>query len=268
MDDHVVTFASPPVVEVVAGVSFVSRSAEVGPLLSAFWKERLRDTFPHVQQQPPYSPRLEVEQAQLGMLDGDFGATFPWARLWATSHNDDEVLQLQPGWFACNWRKVKPEHEYDRWLQRRASFAKWYEQLAEYLEGEGVSALSVNQCEVTYVNHIYHHDVAKTHAKFDEIFKPVLAPLTGLPVGQVALQMQQPLDEGGSKLLHTKISPAIGRDGRPLYVLDLTVRGVPDGAGLPSILEFLDSGRTAIDKAFVAITSEMMHREWGIQDGC
>jgi hypothetical protein len=54
--ESIVSFRRPPVVEVVAGVAFEGLGPDAGPLLGAFWKECLRQQFPTLQQQPPYSP--------------------------------------------------------------------------------------------------------------------------------------------------------------------------------------------------------------------
>lgn len=158
--DHIVSFTSPPVVEVVAGVSFTGVNAEAGALLAAFWKENLRHDYPALQQQPPYSPPVEqfrssVEPLSLSL---DFGAVFPFARLWALSQDENELLQLQPGWFACNWRKVNPDDEYDRWPRRRDAFAKTFDHLSQLLVEEGVAEPKIQQCEVSYINHITASD--------------------------------------------------------------------------------------------------------------
>jgi hypothetical protein len=55
MTNSIVSFDAPPVVEVVVGVTFDGIGAETSALLSAFWKEYLRNEYPSLQQQPPYS---------------------------------------------------------------------------------------------------------------------------------------------------------------------------------------------------------------------
>ncbi len=187
--DEIVAFSSPPVVEVVAGVAFDALDTEVNALLTAFWKDKLRQEFPTLQQQPPYFPPIEhaLPRAALN-LAGDFGSAFPSARLWAISPDGNELLQLQPGWFAANWRRVKLDSEYDRWPQRRRAFANWCTALAEYLESEGGKDFPVRQCEVTYVNHIDLAGEKRVHAQASRIFKGLadLEAVSGLE--QVALQ--------------------------------------------------------------------------------
>ena len=44
-----------------------------------------------------------------------------------------EVVQAQPDWFACNWRRVSRGDEYDRWPSRRAAFERHFQELEEFV---------------------------------------------------------------------------------------------------------------------------------------
>jgi uncharacterized protein (TIGR04255 family) len=268
MVDTIVAFRLPPVVEVVAGVAFDARSNEVAPLLAAFWKERLRSDFPTVQQQPPYSPPIEQLDDTGSRVPFEFSIDlgFPSARLWAMSASGQEVLQLQPGWFACNWRRVKPEDEYDRWAQRRSAFERWFNELITFMDVEGVKPLQLTQCEVTYINHIRPNSQWSDHGDFSRVFAVTVRDVPGGRLEQLTLQSDYVLQSGGKAFgrLHIKILPAFERDGTtPIYVLELTARGAPIGYDINGALDFMDAGRAAIDHAFVALTSDIMHQEWG-----
>jgi hypothetical protein len=66
--------------------------------------------------------------------------------------------------------------------------------------------------------------------------------------------------------LYAKIIPAFGPDGTtPLYVFELTARGEPQGDGTEGALTFLDLGRAAIDRTFLALTTRTMHEEWELR---
>lgn len=268
VSDSIVSFASPPVVEVVAGVTYDGPTAEEGALLAAFWKEHLRRQFPSFQQQPPYSPMDEQfplggRSINLNLIPG-----LPAARLWAQSSDGQEVLQLQPGWFACNWRRVQSGGEYDRWPSRREAFKRNFTALADYLAQEGAGQPKVRQCEVTYINHITASKVWSKHSDFANIFKLSPHVNTSYPLEQASYQSQFRLERNGEPYgrLYAKILPAFGTDGRtPLYVFELTARGMPLGDGVEGALAFLDLGRQAIDLTFVALTTEAMHQEWGFR---
>jgi uncharacterized protein (TIGR04255 family) len=266
-----VSFKAAPVVEVVAGVAFDALSAEMGALLGAFWKERLRGRFPGLEQQPPYFPTVEQFTAEPGAAGFSFdrGGSFPTPRLWASSKDGQELLQLQPGWFACNWRKVSESAQYDRWLKRRNAFEHWYQTLESFLGGEGTGKPTVSQCEVTYINHIRSGGVWNRHSDIDRVFSASLSPPGPYRLEQLSAQAQFVLEDDGEPYgrLHAKVMPAFALDGKtPLYVFELTARGAPLGEGLAGALEFLDRGRHAINRAFLAMTTEEMHAEWGRED--
>lgn len=268
MVDTIVAFRLPPVVEVVAGVAFDARSNEVAPLLAAFWKERLRTEFPRAQQQPPYSPPIEQLDDTGSRVQFEFSIDlgFQSPRLWAMSATGHEVLQLQPGWFACNWRRVKPDDEYDRWAQRRAAFERWFNELITFMDTEGVKPLQPTQCEVTYINHIRPNSQWSDHGDFSRIFAVSVPNVPDGRPEQLTLQSDYVLQAEGRAFgrLHVKILPAFERDGTtPIYVLELTARSTRTEYDVSSALAFMDAGRTAIDHAFVALTSDAMHHEWG-----
>lgn len=268
----IVTFAAPPVVEVVAGVSFDGVDPEVGPLLAAFWKEQLRGDFPSLEQQPPYSPPTEQfpSNGPTSSIAFEFGGAFPTPRLWARSKNGQDLLQLQPGYFACNWRKVQPTGEYDRWPQRRAAFDRWFSLLFDFLSTERSIKTNVLQCEVTYINHIRVGRTWASHADFDKVFAVNVGSVEGYPLEQASMQIELLLKQNDAQpygRLHAKILPAFGRDGKtPLYVFELVARGAPTTDSPAGAVAFLDSGREAIVRAFSAMTTRQMHLEWGIQE--
>lgn len=267
MSEVQISFTSPPVVEVVAGVALDGLTDAAGSLLSAFWAQHLRGRYPNLEPQAPYTPPVEQFPAQISSLNIQFGIGAPMQRLWASTADGQELLQLQPGWFACNWRKVQPSDEYDRWERRRASFEGWFSALSEFLVAEGGGEPKVTQCEVTYINHIRPVEgIWSAYNEFERVFRARLSPDVSLPLEQVAAQASFVMDRDGGPhgRLHAKVFPAIDRDGiTPLYVLDLTARGLPAGDGLSGALGFLDEGRTAINSAFIALTTDEMHEAWG-----
>lgn len=267
-----VAFSEPPVVEVVAGVALGGTSPEVAPLLAAFWKEQLRDAFPVIQQQPPYSPPVEqfLPEDRGPRVMFSLGFAPPWTRIWAQSQDGQHLLQLQPDYFACNWRKVQPHDEYDRWSTRRAEFQKWLDALSGYLVAAGAGEPKITQCEVTYINHIRAGRGWRDHSDFARIFDVVRPTSVPHSLEQVTAQVQFVLEEDGAPYgrLHAKILPGFAQDGKtPIYVLELTARGQPIGDGVNGAVAFLDRGREAVDRMFVALTTDEMHEEWGMQGG-
>ncbi len=269
MTHAIVSFKAPPVVEVVVGVALEGLPPEAAALLAAFWKEVLRKHYPQLQQQPPYSP--PVEQFPAGPsrelhFASLFGQGMPNARLWAIAAHGQEVVQLQSNWFACNWRQVTPgASPYDRWQRRRGAFAGVYGALVDYLANEGLPAPRITQCEVTYINHVLPGRVWQEHAHVDRVFRIPSDLRTPYRLEQLSAQAQFVLQRDQQPIgrLHVQVLPAYGRDGGPLYVLELLARGAPLDNGVAGALSFLDAGREAIDESFVAVTTPAMHEEWG-----
>jgi uncharacterized protein (TIGR04255 family) len=137
-DRPIVTFSSPPVVEVVAGVGFEESDVTLGPAVSAFWQSSLRQEFPRLEHQPPYvPPREQFEAAGVNRppsVQVEFGPPIPYPRLWASTQDQQELVQLHPRYFACNWRHVQANDAYDNWSARRRRFAEMYERLTRFLE--------------------------------------------------------------------------------------------------------------------------------------
>lgn len=265
----IVRFADPPVVEVVAGVSFTGYESDFGPVLSAFWKEVLRDRFPGLQQQPPYTPPEEVfgDQPSMGGITFQFGAPFASSRLWASSADGSELLQLQPEWFARNWRKVNAGDEYDQWPTRRAALEESLRELDAYLTQAGVRLPTIRQCEVGYVNHISLEGVSSGHGGIGQVLRGQDALSGFSPIEQATIRAQYVLADNSVPIgrLHVSASPALDTAGKPIYVLELTSRGKPEAPDPSSALAFLDRGRAAINSAFVALTTPEMHSAWGLQ---
>jgi len=263
-----VSFAHPPVVEVVAGLAFVDYPPEHAVALSAFWREELRQEFPRLQFQPPYTPQEEQFEGAAGpSISFQLSSAFPSPRLWASTEDGQELVQLQTDWLALNWRKVKPDGAYDRWAARRTSLSRIYALLQEFLARESLANPVIRQCEVTYINHISLDGVPDGHAAYSSFFKGQEALTTAGDVEQLTLQASYRLGDPASPTgrLHLKVAPALNASGKPIYVLELTARSAPLHMSISSALSFLDSGRDAINEAFVKLTTDAAHRRWGYE---
>jgi uncharacterized protein (TIGR04255 family) len=264
--EPIVSFARPPVVEVVAGLSFSDAAPEFPVALAAFWKDRLREKFPVLQQQPPYSPPRESFQEidTFAGISFQLGGQFPTPRLWATTEDGSELIQMQAEWFARNWRKVKPDDEYDRWNSRREALAESYTELIEYLATADFANPAIGQCEVSYINHVDLTDLGLDHGSLARVVKIGETELDSFPVEQVTLELAFAIrDEEPIGRLHFGVKPALNAAGKPIYIIELTARSVPGHYDIDSALSFLDRGRDAINSAFVSLTTAEMHEKWG-----
>lgn len=71
-----------------------------------------------------------------------------------------EMIQLQVDRFIKNWRKAGHGDVYPLYeLVVKPSFNRDLKEFEEFVTAEGLGVIQMNQCEVTYVNHIVADDV-------------------------------------------------------------------------------------------------------------
>jgi len=179
------------------------------------------------------------------------------------------LLQVQPDRFTHNWRKVKDEDEYPRYEKVRATFQEEVEKFQVFLSREGVGELALNQCEVTYVNHIFPCEHWEHHGELHKVITIVSAGSDAgvLPKEESVQYVSHHVinDENDEFLgrLHISVESAYHKeDDVPIFVLKLTVRGRPLTEGLAGVLGFFDMGRELIVRGFTDITTDEMHNIW------
>lgn len=247
----------------------------IGALREAVWAEG----FPVLEQQAPYEAPIErFDGPQLQQpikFEFQSGPIVP--RLWMISEAGNELLQVQPDWFAANWRRnavpgggANADVQYDRWAARREAFVRHWDILSAWLQERDNVGLPI-QCEVTYINHILPiHGLWATHGEIGNVLPALQVPtVNGAKPENVAWRSSsvRPETDGlPPSRLHITANPGFtgpGPEPSPVVVLELTVRGAPPEDG--DVLRFLDTGRQTIVETFLAITSDVAREEWGQQ---
>lgn len=265
-------FAAPPVVEVVTAVRFSPMRQETFLAFASFWRDAWRDDFPGFELQGPYeSPveRFSEVAPQAPSLSFEFPPVMLLPRAWVSSTDGQHLLQVQRDWFAANWRRHggTAEATYPHWPARRAEFEHRWAEFSGWALAQGESLASV-QCEVTYINHIAPVEgIWTSHGDVERVL-PGLSVGSGLPARaeQVALRSQHVVAAEGDlpqARLHVSLTPAFGGPGepKPIYVLELTVRGAPASDG--DFGKFGDRGRRVIVESFISMTSSELRKAWG-----
>lgn len=257
--EHLPSYESPPVAEVVLAVAF--NNSVPSPYLGAFWETHLRAEFPTVEEQPPYEPppRPGVHEVSISMLP-------PPSRIWARSVDSTRLVQLQRDWMAFNWQDAAGTGvEYPRWPKIEESFLDVYDKLVEFL-GPLTGPLQPRSCEVTYINHIpISSNWAGPH-EADKVLT-MLGPLSSFPGPPVAIQLSEwfritdaDVDRG---LLQVTAQTANRRtDNAPVIVLTLVARGDLPLPTRDAAVSFLRLGHEWIVRSFDSITTPAMHEEW------
>lgn len=267
-------FGSPPVEEVVLSVQFEALTDFRLPHFGLLWS-RYEDEYPNTEDKVPLSQVVE-----------DFGPPRPQTlqfqilqepaprRCWFISRAGTELIQIQHDRFVVNWRKAGTDAPYPRYEHVRKRFVSHFRKFEAFLRDKNLGAISPNQCEVTYVNHL---PAGRGWERSGQL-KEILSVWSGrhsdgfLPEPEdIALQIRYPImsSEGNSiGRLHISAEPRIKLDdASPLIRLALTARGAPLDRNVDGIVSFFDLGREYVVRGFASVTTKKMHRKWERKDG-
>ena len=261
-------FDNPPVVETVLSAQFQRlpdiRAAHFG----LFWNE-IKDRFPKTEERPPLEPTSEVfpdpRKPPLGLRIESYEHP-PIPRFWFINESGTELLQIQQDRFIRNWRKVGQGDEYPRYENLKARFEEDFNLFRGFIAAQGFESIKVNQCEVTYINHIIEGEGWSGYEDADKVFSLWRQPAAGYPgpAQTITFHTRYDIKQADGKpigRLHADLKPAIRtKDGRRMFVLDLTARGL-----LGEWIEFFDIGREWIVR-FAGLTTSEMHKVWKRRD--
>jgi uncharacterized protein (TIGR04255 family) len=270
-------FNKPPVVEVVLAVQFQQLAGMHVGHLGAVW-QRFQSKFSRVQQQPRFPHTIERRGVQppepfnfaslMSPMDG-----IP--RMWLLTANDCELLQVQPDRFMRNWRRYHDGQiaypSYDGHI--RPGFVEDFANFSAVIEDLQLGPLIVDQCEVTYVNHIDGAGVWEEFSQLGRVFKGWDATyprsIDGGADNNVAVRMRREVaDDHGEFVGHFFIeldsAYALRPAGAmtPVFQLQLSIRGRPLGEGTDGVMLFMDFAHKIIVNSFADLTTPEMHKVW------
>ncbi len=188
-------------------------------------------------------------------------------RFWFLSENEDQLIQFQNDRFLHNWRKVgEGKNPYPRFDEIVSDYEKELNVLEKFFASHSdfdSKSLNINQCELTYTNHIpllsgkhgsrADHWIALTNLEnidpddFSLGYRKVITTADGKPYGRITCE----------------INNGFNKKNESIIVMNLTVRGTPENADIKSALNFLHAGRSIIVKSFDTITTKLAHDTWG-----
>lgn len=268
--EHLPDFDDPPVVETVLSVQFESLPLVQTAHLGLLWDE-YRASFPKTGEHPALDPVIEQfperQSGRMGLKLQTFENP-PIPRLSFANAQGNEMIQVQNDRFIKNWRKEGEGEQYPRYSKTiRPNFDRDFRIFLAFLEKNQLGTARINQCEVTYVNHLLAGAGWEDYGDLEKVFTFWHAPDIAPPGSPEDLRMHTrfvvPGDDGAPVgRLHVDLQPAIRvSDNHPMYVLHLTARGqVGDGVA------FFDIGREWIVKTFKILTTESMHNIWRIRN--
>jgi uncharacterized protein (TIGR04255 family) len=266
--DEPVTFDRPPVGEVAMSVQMGQPVTDDALTLGTFWP-RVREEYPNVQTQPPLPPmsedfRLGAPQSITFQLVGQS------SRYWLLSPDATELIQVQPDRFGYNWRKEPVDAPYPRYRYLRERFHLVFSAFIGSTREKG-RTMQPTWCEITYINPIETTDVAGGLANLSSVLRRLAPDHPGnLPPPQDTTFAERFLltrDGSPTGRLYVSANPATRlQDQMPIYMLTLTVRGMPRTPDADGVYTFLDEGRDLIVRSFRDMTTPEMHAKWGLHE--
>ncbi len=254
-------FENPPLHEVVFGVQFQRPDGYRDLFAAGVW-DLFKDRFPKVEEKSPLSPKFETfgspRRAEVNLT---LSTEVPEKRFWFLTSSEAELLQFQSDRLLHNWRKVEgADHPYPRFESMIVDFEQELRELNKWFNREGVGCLEINQCEVSYVNHISLSDKVGTNPSdwikyvtfdcepeaFTASFRRVVKGKNEQPVGRLMCETFSALDEGDESIIK----------------LQLTFRGAPEGSSVDAALDALKLGRSEISRTFLSTTTKSAHSFW------
>lgn len=269
-------YKEPPVTEVAVSVQFESVEGLQIPHIGLIW-QRFKDRFPKIEQHPPLAPVIErLRPASVTPPQISISTTVETPRVWFLSEDGCDLVQIQPNRFTRNWRKqptkTRAYPHYEPHI--RPSFLEDLNIFRQALVDIGLSDIAINQCEITYVNHIFPNDVWQTHDHVDRILKlwsAEASEILGSSMENVGVkfanQILSPDNEFVGRvhfdfqpkyLLKTDRSPA---EQVPIFACNMTARGRPASTE-DGFVQFLDLGRKQLVELFERIFTEEVQSSW------
>lgn len=269
-DQTLPDFINPPVIETVLSLQFAPLEKFGIPHFGLYWG-KIRNQYPRFDLRPPIaSVTEEFEPSPINQKIGiRVAASFPvvpLVRCWYIDESENRLLQVQNDRFVCNWRKVKGDEVYPRYEGIRDRFKEEWIRFGSFLREENLGTPEVNQCEVTYVNHIEYNLGWEGYSELSRVIACWKGYHSGtfLPSPEKVTLNARYLLPAKEGRLHISLEPVLrSRDVIEVLQLNLTARGAPSSSSVEDIFRWLDLGRDWVVRGFTDFTTEHMHRLWG-----
>lgn len=264
MNTNLPSFDAPPVNETVLGLEFSPLSKWSIPHFGLFWS-RIRGEYPRCEVKAPLAQQEEKfgeQHAPLNFRSIQFELLQqPEVRCWFHDSTEHRLLQVQQDRFIHNWRKQGAPDEYPRYEKIRSIFEREWARFKEFTSTEDLGPIAVNQCEVTYVNHLEQGREWTNLADLSEVvtfWKGCSATHPAPESVQAVMSFVR-----DSTRLRVQLQHAIRSiDLKEIIVFTLSARGRPDSDQAQDILRWMDDARAWVVTSFAELTTPEMHRLW------
>lgn len=246
-------FSRPPIVEKLMGIQFSPLQEWGVPHFGLFWQE-IRDQFPKCATQPPLPRTGEVVRIEDAI------------RCWYFHESETQLIQVQTDRFLYNWQKPVTYDEYPRHEVARQHFEQYWHCYSEFLNKNGINKPSIEQCEITYVNHFVKGREWNTLSDLPRL----IACWSGMSGNYlesspelVTIQMSYPAPDIDGVLTLLLQRANRGEDAESIFQLTITASGKPASQDIEDVIQWYDIGREYIVRSFVEFTTDTAHELWG-----
>ena len=271
---HLPEYENPPINEVVMGVQFATPNG-YQQIYAGEVRDLFKDKFPKVRELEPLLPTFETfGLPQQQQMNFGFFAGMSHNRYWFLSADEAQLIQFQNDRFFHNWRKIGDgKNPYPRFDEIILNFNDELNSLNSFFENHeafGKNSLSINQCELTYINQINlsANDGQKIRAiennkEFSKWIK--LFNFEKVDLDDFSFFYRKALKNEDNKYYGRfifEISNSINKMNEPILVMNLTVRGTPRGSSTIDAEAFLREARILIVNEFDQVTTSFAHKTW------
>ena len=269
MTDPLPKFDAPPVVETVLSIQFEPLPRFTGAMAGRFWQSHLMggdNDWPasaEVPALPDVRERFgdDVQWKPLGVQIGSYEGRSQRTQIMRA--DDQRMVQIQDSRLILNWKKGQAD--YPSYEVLYPEFLSLFEGFKAFSSDSGFDDLSLNQWEVTYVNHILKGDLWNSPYDWGGIAANLAIPKVDRSIARSesgTLQWKFIIGENLGRLhvssRHVKVAPGDEEAIR----LELTARGSINDAEDRDIKGCFDLGHETIVRFFTAITSDTAHKVW------
>lgn len=260
------SYADPPVSEVVVGVQFAPIEELLASHVGLYWI-KVRDRLPRAEEHAPVGHLVEqFQQEERHETRIEALTKPPLPRSWFLSDTGHALVQLQRDRFLHNWRKISPDDIYPRYPSIKNTFLEFWEGFLRFLEEEGLPSPTVDQCELTYVNHVRKGQPWQSMADLGTVFSCFDWCPRGsfLPVPEdIGWHMRFLLPKDQGRLYAEAIPARLVSEKISIIRFSLTARGMPSGeADADALAAWYDLAHEWIVKGFSDLVSEDTDDLW------
>jgi uncharacterized protein (TIGR04255 family) len=260
-------YEKPPVIEVVAGITFQPIKALTGPYLGVLW-EKFKPDYKGIREVAPLLPVIERfdegrPEETLPFGDG-IGDIISGSRTWFETTDGNALIQVQRDRFLHNWKKEKDTDEYPHYDYVISNFRVCLEKFEQFLQEHNLGSIYPLQYELTYINHVPQGEGWKTFSDLGNTFpdfswRPSKDRFLPDPEA-INWQTSFVLPERSGRLHESIRLGKRRKDGRPAFLLELTVRGIGNDKTQSGMWSWFDVAHEWIVCGFADLTAETIQK--------